>query len=51
MNLGADVLLCDLETVTFNSGYSESATTRISGGDASGTQATSTTVLLKQLLS
>ena len=44
VNLGADVLLCDLETVTFNSGYSASATTWISGGDASGTQATSTTV-------
>ena len=44
VDLGADVLLCDLETVTFNSGYSASATTWISGGDASGTQATITTV-------
>ena len=44
VDLGADVLLCANESVTFASGYPASATTWISGGDASGTQATSTTV-------
>ncbi len=44
VDLGADVLLCDSESVTFDSGYPASATTWISGGVASGTQATSTTV-------
>lgn len=44
VDLGADVLLCANETVTFVSGYPASATTWISGGDASGTQAATTTV-------
>ena len=44
VDLGADVLLCANETVTFASGYPASATTWISGGDASGTQAATTTV-------
>ena len=43
MDLGADMLLCANETVTFASGYPASATTWISG-DASGTQAATTTV-------
>ena len=44
VDLGPDVLLCDAETVTFNSGYSAVATTWVSGGDAEGTQSASTTV-------
>lgn len=44
VDLGADVLLCANESVTFASGYPASATTWISGGDASGSQAVSTTV-------
>ena len=44
VDLGPEVLLCDAESVTFNSGYSDAATTWISGGDAVGTQSASTTV-------
>ena len=44
VDLGADVLLCAFESVTFASGYPASATTWISGGDASGNQAATTTV-------
>ena len=51
VNLGADVLLCDLETVTFNSGYSASATTWISGGDAAAPKQRAPRYSLKQLLS
>ena len=44
VDLGADVLLCDTESVTFTSGYDAASTTWISGGDAEGTESTSTTV-------
>ncbi|MGB2384794.1 MAG: lectin-like domain-containing protein, partial [Flavobacteriales bacterium] len=44
VDLGADVLLCDAESVTFTSGYDAASTTWISGGDAEGTESTSTTV-------
>jgi len=44
VDLGADVLLCDTESVTFNSGYAGANTLWISGGDAAGSFTSSTTV-------
>lgn len=44
LDLGADVLLCDAESVTFTSGYAAAFTSWVSGGDAQGTQSISTTV-------
>ena len=44
VNLGADVLLCADELAVFTSGYDAASTFWISGGDAAGSQAASTTV-------
>ena len=44
VDLGGDILLCDEESVTFNSGYAGANTLWISGGDAAGAFSPSTTV-------
>ena len=44
VDLGADVLLCHAESVTFTSGYNAASTLWVSGGSSAGQYATETTV-------